>query len=87
MSLDEKLQKFLIECLDDALDGDSISPNKDFAILGLDSISVFNFTSQLKEIIPSIPLTIFIECKNLKELKAYLYENHESELIEYFNKK
>lgn len=82
--IDKKLNSFLIGCLSEALDGDTVSPKKDFAVLGLDSISVFNFTTQLKEIIPTVPLTIFLECKNINELKDYLYTNHEEEITEYF---
>lgn len=87
MNLDSKLDDFINVCLHEALDGEVTSPEKDFAVLGLDSISVFNFTHQLKEVIPTVPLTIFLECKNIKDLKSYLHENHSNELAEYFNNK
>ncbi len=80
MELNKALNQFLITCLSNTLEDDSVNPKKDFAVLGLDSISVFDFTAQLKEAIPEVPLTIFLECKNLKELETYLLTNHHEEI-------
>lgn len=84
MKYETELNNLLEKCLLEAMDESSVDLNKDFILLGLDSISVFNFTTQLKEAIPSVPLTIFLECKNFKELKKYLWSNHETELQQYF---
>jgi len=79
-----ELNQFLINCLVKTMDDEDINSNQDFAIMGLDSISVFDFTAQIKEAIPEIPLTIFLECKNIKELQNYLLNNHEEELHSFF---
>jgi acyl carrier protein len=86
MELNSKLRTFLIKCLEDAIDEETVNPEKDFALLGLDSITVFEFTSQLRQAIPDVPLTIFLECKNFKELQKYLLLNHNDELTTYFSK-
>ena len=68
------------------MDEECFNPEIDFALLGLDSITALEFTFQLKQAIPDIPLTIFLECKNINELKKYLILNHNDELIAYFSK-
>lgn len=86
MDLNKKLTQFLHKCLEDTIEDESLNPETDFALLGIDSITAFEFTSHLKQAIPSVPLTIFLECKNLKDLQAYLLENHNEELNNFFLK-
>jgi acyl carrier protein len=86
MELNKQVTMFLHKCLEETIEDESTNPDTDFALLGLDSITVFEFTSRLKQAIPDVPLTIFLECKNLEELQGYLISNHSDELATYFSK-
>jgi len=78
-----ELKNILLKCFDEALDGEEVNLESDFALMGIDSMSAFSFTSSLKEVIPTIPLTIFLECSNIAELQQYIIKNHQSELHQY----
>lgn len=83
MNQHHELKNILLKCFDEALDGEDLNLESDFSIMGIDSMSAFSFTSNLKEIIPSIPLTIFLECSNVAELQQYIMKNHQNELNQY----
>jgi len=84
MKYETEIQELIKSYLIEAIEDESVDLAQDFALMGLDSMSVFNFTTQLKLIIPSIPLTIFLECKNVPELTSYLWDNHQEELTQFF---
>ena len=85
MEPNKQLTQYLENLLLETIEDENANPKQDFTSLGLDSMSAFTYTSHLKDIVPEIPLTIFLECKNLQELQKYLTENHPKEVEKFLN--
>ena len=81
---DSKLINTLKIELSDVLGRDisNIDESAEFASFNIDSFAAFNFISRLNSVIEDLPLTVFMECTTLKELEAYLIENHNDKIEE-----
>ncbi len=61
----------------------SINSSTSFAELGVNSMDVLQFIGLLQENFPNLPLTIFLECGNIKELGEYLTKHYPNQISIY----
>lgn len=62
---------------------EEIDTEKSFVSYELDSYLAFEMVSMLKEVVPELPMTIFIQCRNIEQISEYLITNHKKELKKY----